>query len=70
MPSPTTLKWLRWLGSAALLAAFALCLAADHATMAVLVWCMALAGAALIVAFTLSWRPQWLRLLAPWIRSR
>ncbi|KRA44169.1 hypothetical protein ASD72_09065 [Pseudoxanthomonas sp. Root630] len=70
VPSPTTLKWLRWLGSAALLTAFALCLAADHATMAVLVWFMALAGAALIVAFTLSWRPQWLRLLAPWIRSR
>ena len=50
--------------------AFALCLGADHATMAVLVWFMALAGAALAVAFTLSWRPQWLRFLAPWIRAR
>ncbi|SDQ66329.1 Protein of unknown function [Pseudoxanthomonas sp. CF385] len=67
-PSPTALKVLRWMGSAALLAAFVLCLCADHATMAVLVWFMALAGAALTVAFTLSWRPRWLRVLAPWIR--
>lgn len=70
LPSPTQLKVLRWLGSVALLAAFALCLGADHATMAVLVWFMALAGASLAVAFTLSWRPQWLRTLAPWIRRR
>jgi len=70
VPSPMALKVLRWLGSAALFAAFALCLSADHATMAVLVWFMALAGAALSVAFTLSWRPQWLRVLAPWIKAR
>lgn len=68
-PSPMALKVLRWLGSAALLTAFALCLSADHATMAVLVWFMALAGAALSIAFTLSWRPHWLRVLAPWIRG-
>lgn len=70
VPSSSVLKGLRWLGSAALLAAFALCLSADHATMAVLVWFMALAGAALAIAFTLSWRPQWLRVLAPWVRRR
>ena len=70
VPSPSVLRGLRGLGSAAVLAAFALCLGADHATMAVLVWFMALAGAALAVAFMLSWRPQWLRFLAPWIRAR
>jgi hypothetical protein len=41
----------------------------DHASMAVLVWVMALAGAALVTAFTLSWQPTRLRLLAPWIRD-
>lgn len=70
VPSPSVLRGLRGLGSAAVLAALALCLGADHATMAVLVWFMALAGAALAVAFALSWRPQWLRFLAPWIRAR
>jgi hypothetical protein len=70
VPSPSVRQGLRWLGSIALLVAFALCLSADHATMAVLVWFMALAGAALTVAFTLSWRPHWLRVLAPWIRRR
>lgn len=68
-PAPGRLKPLRWLGSVALLAALVLCLGADHATMAVLVWFMALAGAALTVAFTLSWRPHWLRVLAPWIKA-
>lgn len=70
VPSPSVLRGLRGLGIAALLAAFALCLGADHATMAVLVWFMALAGAALAVSFALSWRPQWLGFLAPWIRAR
>ena len=42
-----------------------LCLAVDHASMAALVWVMALAAAALVVAMALSWRPHWLRLLVP-----
>jgi len=59
-------QWrLRLLGTAALLGSFALCLAADHVSMAVLVWVMALAPAAMLVAFTLSWRPAWLAFLAP-----
>ena len=45
----------------ALLASLLLCLRADHASMAVLVWVMSLAAAALLVAFTLAWRPHWLR---------
>lgn len=63
-PSTAQLRRMRWLGSAGLAASLALCLAVDHASMAALVWAMALAAAALLVTFTLSWRPQWLRWLA------
>jgi hypothetical protein len=35
--------------------------------MAVLVWVMSSTGASLLVAFTLAWRPRWLRVLAPWV---
>lgn len=59
---------LRMLGALVLLGSLLLCLAVDHATMASLVWVMALAAAALAVAFTLAWRPRLLRLLAPWAR--
>lgn len=67
-PSPAVLRLLRILGGCSIGAALLLCLAVDHATMAVLVWVMALSGGALLVAFTLSSRPQRLRVLAPWIR--
>lgn len=63
-----TVRTLRWMGAAGLLAALALCLAVDHASMASLVWFMALAGAALSIAFTLSWRPRVLGLLVAWVR--
>jgi len=66
--APATARVLRVLGTLGLLASLALCLAVDHASMAVLVWVMALAGSALLVAFSLSWRARWLRVLAPWIR--
>ena len=61
--SPETIAY--WDGLAA---ALALCLAVDHASMASLVWSMALAGAALAVAFTLSWRPRALGVLVAWVR--
>lgn len=67
-PSPATLRLLRILGSFSVCLALALCLAVDHATMAVLVWVMALSAAAMLVAFTLSSRPQRLRVFAPWIK--
>ena len=63
-PSRAGVLRLRILGALALAASLVLCLAADHASMALLVWVMALAGAALAVALTLTWRPRWLRLLA------
>lgn len=56
---------LRIAGAFAFLASLGLCLAVDHASMASLVWVMALTAAALIVAFTLTWRARWLRLLGP-----
>jgi uncharacterized membrane protein len=60
--SPRTVIALRVLGAASLVASLILCLLADTATMAVLVWMMLLAVAAVTVAFVLSSRP---RILAP-----
>lgn len=68
-PSPQRARALRWLGGIGLAAALVLCMRADHPSMAVLVWCMSLAGAALAIAFALAWRPHWLRALAPWVRA-
>lgn len=68
VPSARALRTLRVLGSVSIVASLAFCLAADHATMAVLVWTMSLTGGALLSAFVLSSRPHWLRLLAPWVR--
>ena len=60
---------LRVLGALGLGAALALCLAVDHASMAVLVWVMALGASALSVALALTWRPRWLRAFA-WVVGR
>ena len=64
-PAPTEgARWrLRLLGSVALLASLGLCLAVDHASMAVLVWVMLVAAAALLITLTLTWRAHWLRWL-------
>lgn len=70
VPPTATLRLHRALGGTALVCALLLCLAVDHATMAVLVWAMILSGAALAVAFVLSSRARWLRALAPWIGRR
>jgi hypothetical protein len=66
--SAVTVRLLRALGALAWLASLLLCLWADHASMAALVWVMSLAGSALTVAFTLSWRPRWLAPLVAWAR--
>jgi len=68
-PSVRGRALLRVLGAVGPLLSLALCLHIDHATMAVLVWVMALAGAALCVAFTLSWRPRALAPLVAWLRG-
>lgn len=63
-PSAQTVKALRVVGSISLFVSLVCCLLVDHATMASLVWVMLLAGAALTVAFTLSWRPRLLRVFS------
>jgi uncharacterized protein DUF3325 len=60
---------LRVLGAAALFVSLLLCLQVDHVSMASLVWVMALASAALIITFTLSWRPRALAWLVAWVRQ-
>ena len=65
---PAVVKTLRVLGAAALFVSLLVCLQVDHPSMASLVWIMALAASALIVTFTLSWRPRALAWLTAWIR--
>lgn len=57
---------LRALGVAGLALSLVLCLAADHPSMAALVWVMTIGASALVVALTLTWRPRWLAVLA-WV---
>jgi hypothetical protein len=66
MPKTVKVRTLHGLGSAALALSLALCLVADHASMASLVWVMLLTASALVVTFTLSWRPRWLGWLVGW----
>lgn len=66
----STVRTLRWMGAVGLVLALGLSLAVDHASMASLVWFMELAGAALAIAFTLSWRPRVLGVLVGWVRRR
>lgn len=54
---------LRILGSMSLTASLVICLLADTATMAVLVWMMLLAVAAMTIALVLSRRPRLLKAL-------
>ncbi len=62
-------RLLRSLGVLALVLSLALCLAVDHGSMASLVWFMTLAAAALLITFTLSWRPRLLAPLVAWVPS-
>lgn len=54
---------LRCIGVLAIGSALLICLRADHATMAVLVWIMSLSGAAVAIALLLTWRPAWLAVI-------
>jgi len=62
--SPARAQGLRIAGALSLGVSLGLCLAVDHPSMAALVWVMILAAATLVVAFTLTWRPRWLAVLA------
>jgi hypothetical protein len=65
-PSLGLVRQLRLLGWVSMVTSLVLCLAADHASMASLVWVMTVAASALIVAFTLTWRPSLLNTLIAW----
>ncbi|MET0335737.1 MAG: DUF3325 domain-containing protein [Rhizobacter sp.] len=67
--SPAVVKRLRVCGVLGLVASLVLCLWVDHASMASLVWVMLLAAAAATIAFALTWRAQWLRLLVRLVGS-
>lgn len=66
--SRATVMLLRVLGVSGLAASLLSCLRVDHASMASLVWFMTLAGSALAIAFTLTWRARWLGLLVGGMR--
>lgn len=57
-------RLLRVAATIALPISFLLCNLPDHATIASLVWVMALTAGALTVSFTLTWRPALLRPLS------
>jgi len=59
-------KTLRALAAVALSVSLLLCLWADHPSIAVLVWVMAISGSALSVAMLLAWRPRWLKPVVVW----
>lgn len=60
---------LRALGGIALAVSALLCFLANRPSMAVLVWVMLLAAAAMLVALTLAWGPRLLRAAWPWGRG-
>jgi hypothetical protein len=62
--SLATARRLRLSGAVALLASLFCCFAAEHPSMAALVWVMTNTASALIVTFTLAFKPRWLSLLA------
>ncbi|MEW7849882.1 DUF3325 domain-containing protein [Massilia aurea] len=64
--SPALVMALRLAGAAALMFSLVLCLTVDSPSIAVLVWFMALAGATLAIAFTLTWRASLLQMLVFW----
>lgn len=41
-------------------------IASQGASFGCLLWVLSMTAAAMAVALTLSWRPQWLRLVFPW----
>jgi uncharacterized membrane protein len=64
--TPRSVIILRTLGALSLIASLVICLVADTATMAVLVWMMMLAVGAASIAFVLSSQPRLLAPLVAW----
>ena len=62
--TPFLILLLRGLGGVALAASFAIALLSDGPSFGTLLWVTMLSLSAIAVAFTLAWRPGWLRPLA------
>ena len=71
-PPPTGLRLLalRTLGGLALTLSLGLALLRDGPSFGALLWATAITLAALAVAFTLTWRPKWLRPLSAIVLTR
>jgi len=70
--SESLVRRLRWFGATGLVLSLAVCLVADHASMAWLVWIMTLSAAALLVAMALAYAPRslsWLAAIASGLRG-
>ncbi|MEM0912437.1 MAG: DUF3325 domain-containing protein, partial [Pseudomonadota bacterium] len=64
-PTKPTQTRLRIMACAGLLTSLWLCLLANHASIAALVWIMLLTGAAFLIGMLLSWKPKVLRGIFP-----
>lgn len=63
-PAAHVLRRWRWRAACMLACAYALCLWGHGPSFGTVLWALLLAAGAMAVAFTLSWRARWLRLLA------
>lgn len=63
-PAGAVLRRRRWAAACVLACAYALCLWGHGPSFGTVLWVLLAAGGAMGVAFTLSWRPRWLRALA------
>lgn len=63
-PAASVARRRRWSAACVLACACALCLWGHGPSFGTVLWVLLSAGGAMAVAFTLSWRPQWLRALA------
>lgn len=63
-PSAPKLRSARRVAALLLAGALAACVAGHGGGFGTLLWMLLLAAGALAVAFTLAWRPRWLRMLA------
>jgi hypothetical protein len=68
--SATAARRLRSFGAGALVLSLFACFAADHASMAALVWVMTVSASTFVVAMILAYRPRWLSWLATVSGSR
>ena len=64
-PSERIKTVLRLLACLGLLVSFYICLLANHASIAALVWIMLLTGASIVIGMLLTWKPSVLKVIFP-----